>query len=150
LADLSYCRFIEAIAPAASFERAALTCGRMEKFGAEDAIFEFADLRGVVMLDCNFRRANFVGAALAGARAFSCHFEDADFYWAEMEGFERFDCHMKGARFPEKVKIAYGPKGVKPPEVIPVPLYRKAATEEERKKLLEAVLEIPPPEERPK
>jgi hypothetical protein len=114
----------------------------MEKFAAEDAIFEFADLRGVVMLDCHFGRANFVGAALAGAKAISCYFEDADFYWAETEGFEGFDCHMKGARLPEKVKIAYGPKGVKPLEVIPVPFYRKAATDEERKKLLEATLEI--------
>jgi len=31
---------------------------------------------------------------------------------------------------------------VKPPEVKPVPLYRKAATPEERRKLLEAALEI--------
>jgi hypothetical protein len=65
-----------------------------------------------------------------------------------MEGFERIDCRMKGARFPERVKIAYGPKGVKPPEVVPVPLYRKAATEEERKKLLEAALEITSSNER--
>jgi hypothetical protein len=67
-----------------------------------------------------------------------------------MEGFEMLGCHMRGVRYPKKVKIAYGPKGVKPPEVVPVPLYRKAATEEERKKFLEAALEVLPPEGRPK
>jgi hypothetical protein len=72
----------------------------------------------------------------------SCQFHDADFYWAELDGFQHYDCDFTGVRWPEEVKIAYGPRGVTPPKVTPVPLYRKAATEEERKKLLEAYLEI--------
>jgi len=38
--------------------------------------------------------------------------------------------------------VAYGPKGVVPPEVKPLPLYRQAATAAEREKLLEAALEL--------
>ena len=126
----------------ASFERAALTHAQMNKFLAEGAVFEFSDLRRVKMLESSFAQANFVGASLLGSIAASCNFHEADFYWAEMENFEMMRCDTEGARFPEKVKIAYGPKGVKPLEVKPVPLYRTAATVAEREKLLEAVLEV--------
>ena len=37
---------------------------------------------------------------------------------------------------------AYGPKGVTPPEVKPVPLYRQAATAAEQEKLLESIREL--------
>ncbi len=51
-------------------------------------------------------------------------------------------CNTQGARFPEKVEIAYGPTDAKPPEVTPIPLYRQAATSGQRKELLAAVLEL--------
>ena len=105
-------------------------------------MFEFADLRGVKMIDTNFAHANFVGASLLEAKATACNFHEADFYWAEIEAFVMTRCNIEGARFPEKVKVAYGHKGVKPPNVKPVPLYREAATAAERKNLLEAVMEI--------
>ena len=114
----------------------------MDKTAAEGTNFEFADLGGVKMQGANFTGASFVGASLQGAEAIDCNFDGADFYWAEMDNFVMRNCSTKGARFPEKVVIAYGPKGVKPPEVKAVPLYRKAATPEERQKLLEAALEI--------
>jgi hypothetical protein len=62
-----------------------------------------------------------------------------------MKTFKMMNCNIEGARFPEKVKVAYGPKGVTPAVVKSVPLYRKAATAAERKKLLEAASEISSP-----
>jgi uncharacterized protein YjbI with pentapeptide repeats len=114
----------------------------MEKFVAEKTVFEFADLRRVKMLEASFAGANFVGASLSESRAADCNFQGADFYWAEMQTFQMMRCNTEGARFPEKVEVAYGPKGVKPTEVKPVPLYRTAATPAEREKLTEAAREV--------
>jgi uncharacterized protein YjbI with pentapeptide repeats len=142
LADFSDSEFRDVQASGACFERTALMGVKIEKIVAERAVFEFADLRGAIMRNSNFKHANFVGASFSGAEAVNCNFEEADFYWAEMENFRMKNCNTKGARFPEKIVIAYGPTGVRPPEIKPVPLYRKAATPEERQKLLKAALEI--------
>ena len=61
---------------------------------------------------------------------------DADFYWADLTDCDLTDCDTAGARFPEPVRIAYGPKGAAPPRVAPLPLYRVAATEEECRPML--------------
>jgi Pentapeptide repeats (8 copies) len=143
-ADLSLADLSSAVAFATSFERASLFAARLNRAEAMDANFEFSDLRNAVLISCNFERASFVGASLQGAKAVDCNFKDADFYWAELQGFTHHNCDFTGVRWPEEVKIAYGPRGVTPPNVTPVPLYRKAATEEERKKLLESYLEISP------
>src|SRR5262249_54860258 len=121
------------------FERASLARSKFEDFRAERAIFEFADLREAVMKDSRFAHANFVGVDLSGARASACDFRDADLYWAFIESFVHAACILHGARFPETVEIAYGPKGVKPPEVERLPLYRTFATVSERQALLRAV-----------
>ena len=65
-------------------------------------------------------------------------------YRASIESFTHTECNLDSVRFPEKVEIAYGPKGVKPPDVKPLPLYRTPATVAERKKLLQAVEELEP------
>jgi uncharacterized protein YjbI with pentapeptide repeats len=140
-ADLSFINLTQATATGAILERCSLFAARLEFVEATDANFEFADLRSLTLHHCNFERCSFVGASLQGVNAIDCNFKDADFYWAETDGFQHHNCDFTGARWPEEVKIAYGPRGVTPPRVASVPLYRKAATEEQRKKLLEAYFE---------
>jgi hypothetical protein len=124
----------------------------LDGFLSERADFEFADLRHIIMKNSRFTLANFVGADLSDANATACDFHDADFYWAVIESFLHDVCNFQGARFPEKVEIACGPKDMKPPDVMPVPLYRTPATAAERKELLKAIegLESLPDERSPK
>jgi hypothetical protein len=58
-----------------------------------------------------------------------------------MGSFVHYNCNFSGARFPAPVKIAYGPRGVEPPLVTPVPLYRSAITDDERRKAIEQAFE---------
>jgi Pentapeptide repeats (8 copies) len=134
--------FTGAKAIAAKFARAALTLARLERFAAKEAVFAFAALRGAKMSDADFTYANLIGACLHAADAARCAFHGADFYWAEIDTFIMALCNTMGARFPEKVEIAYGPKGVRSPEVKLVPLYHTAATATGRRKLLEVVQKL--------
>ena len=93
-----------------------------------DAVFEFADFRNAVIVECVFDRATLVGAALDGAQGFDSRFVDVDFWAAEIKAFYRQDCDLTGARLPERAEVAFGPKGVAPPHVTKVPLYRIAGT----------------------
>jgi hypothetical protein len=56
---------------------------------------------------------------------------EADFYWADLTDCKLVDCDTVGARLPEPVRVAYGPRNAAPPHVVRIPLYRVAATEEE-------------------
>jgi uncharacterized protein YjbI with pentapeptide repeats len=127
----------------ANFERASLFSTRWSDTVVEDGNFEFADLRNAVFTRCWFGRSCFVGAALEGAQFIECDLTGADFYWSDFDDSKCFGCELKDIRRPEEQKIAYGPKGVKPPVVIPKPLYRQAITEEERQKLLASCLQPP-------
>jgi uncharacterized protein YjbI with pentapeptide repeats len=137
LADLSHGRFEDSNLSMSSFERGSLADARFRNVCAEDANFEFCDLRQASLDASRFSRSNLVGAALDGARGTGCFFDSADFYWAELDGFTHFDCNFEGVRGPDNEKIAHHARGVIPPRVTPVPLYRKAVTDEECKKLLE-------------
>ncbi|MBZ5653761.1 MAG: pentapeptide repeat-containing protein [Acidobacteriia bacterium] len=125
----------------ASFERASLFATQWQDTVVEDGNFEFADLRNAVFTRCWFGRSCFVGAALEGAQFIECDLTGADFYWSDFDDSKCFSCELKDIRRPEEQKIVYGPKGVKPPVVIPKPLYRQATSEEERQKLLASCLE---------
>jgi uncharacterized protein YjbI with pentapeptide repeats len=92
----------------------------------------------------DFTNANFIGADLRGARLHRCVLRDADFYWANLTECELVDCDTAGARFPEPVRVAYGPKGVAPRPIVPVPLYRAAATDEECRQMLSSCLNADP------
>jgi uncharacterized protein YjbI with pentapeptide repeats len=128
LADFSGSDFSGAKATMANFERASLRGTTLDRVEAAPATFEFADLQQARMSGGVFNGASFVGACLSEAEAVECDFDGADFYWAEMKIVVMRNCSTKGARFPEKVMIAYRPKGVTPPDVKPVALYRRAAT----------------------
>ena len=67
---------------------------------------------------------------------FTCSFQKADFYWAEAKGLAAFNS-FKDTRISEETRIIYGPKGVEIPMVQPIPLYRPATSEIERRRLLE-------------
>jgi uncharacterized protein YjbI with pentapeptide repeats len=136
-ADLSHANLSSALASNTIFERASLFAARFDRTDATDASFEYSDLRNAIFINCNFERASFVGASLGGVQAFDCNFKDANFYWAETGGFRHDTCNFAGARFSEPVKIAFGPRGVELPRIIPFPLYREAITEEERRTAIE-------------
>ena len=51
-------------------------------------------------------------------------------------GFALEGCDTDQALFPVEVRVAYGPGDAQPPQVERVPLYRIAATPEERQQLL--------------
>jgi uncharacterized protein YjbI with pentapeptide repeats len=143
LADLSQCVFQNCRGNMANFERASLFSTQWSDCVVEDGNFEFADLRNAVFTRCWFGRSCFVGAVLEGAQFIECDLTGADFYWSDFDNSKCFGCELRDIRRPEEPKIAYGPKGVKPPVVIPKPLYRQAITEEERQKLLASCLEPP-------
>jgi uncharacterized protein YjbI with pentapeptide repeats len=141
MADLSQCDLTGANATGAIFERAALTRCRIERFSADRAIFRFADLRQARIQEASFVQSNFVGTTFAGTEARECDFREADFYWTELENFAMTRCNTEGARFPEGAQNSYGPSGGKVPEVKAAPVYRLAATAEDRQALLAAVSE---------
>jgi len=141
LADLSRCTFHNCRGNMASFERASLFNSQWQDTVVEDGNFEFADLRNAVFRRCWFTRCNFVGAALGGTQFIECDLTGADFYWSDFEDSKCFNCTLTDIRRPEEQKVAYGPKGVKPPVVVPKPLYRTAISEEERQKILAQALE---------
>jgi uncharacterized protein YjbI with pentapeptide repeats len=135
-ADLSRSDFSGARASGAVFDRATLFGAVL--FGGHFAgcSFEFADLRSIQAIETDFSAANFVGTDLRGARLHRCVLRDADFYWADLTDCELIDCDTAGARLPEPVRVVHGPKGVVPLRIVPRPLYRTAATEEEFARML--------------
>ena len=108
----------------------------MEAMVADYATFEFADVRSVEMKRTNCEFSVFVGASLDGSRAEYSKFLGVDFTWAEMDGFSMEGCDTDQALFPVQVDVVYGPEEAQPPVVEPQPLYRVAATPEERQQLL--------------
>ena len=136
LADFSDCDFTGAQASAAAFERASLARAKMKELVADYATFEFADVRDVEMSGANCEFSVFVGASLGGTRAEDSKFLGVDFTWAEMDTFTMQGCDTNQALFPTQVDVAYGPGEAQPPGVEPQPLYRIAATPEERQQLL--------------
>ena len=130
-ADLSRCDFSGAAVSASILDRATLWQSTMTGSRFAGCSFEFADLRSIRGDRSDFSQASFLGADLRGARLHRCVLREADFYWADLSDCELIDCDTEGARFPETVHIAYGPRNAFPPHVVPVPLYRAPATEED-------------------
>ena len=100
---------------ASTFERATFCRSSLDGGRFTECSFEFGDLRSIRAVGSDFSKASFVGADLRGARLLRCVLRDADFYWADLSDCDLVDCDTAGARFPESVRIAYGPKGATPP-----------------------------------
>jgi uncharacterized protein YjbI with pentapeptide repeats len=135
-ADLCRADFSAARISSTNFERASLLATQWLDTVVDDGNLEFADLSNAVFTRSWFGRSNFVGAVLEGAQFVERVLAGADFCWSDFEDSKCFSCRLKDMRRPEEQKIAYGPKGVKPPHVVFKRLYRQAITDEERKKPL--------------
>jgi hypothetical protein len=99
---------------------------------AVDANFEFADLGNALMEQADLTRAIFVGAALDQARAVGCNLTGADFFWTELGSFVMEGCTTTGARWPAPAPAAFAPANRKAIDVQVLPLYRTAATPQQR------------------
>jgi uncharacterized protein YjbI with pentapeptide repeats len=123
------------------FDRATLWRSALKSSRFAGCSFEFADLRSIQAVGSDFSKVSFTGADLRGARLHRCVLREADLYWADLTDCELIDCDTAGARFPEPVRVVYGPRNAAPPRVVPVPLYRAAATEEEYAQMVSSGLD---------
>jgi uncharacterized protein YjbI with pentapeptide repeats len=121
--DLSFARFVGARLADFTGDRSSFHGCVLEQVDAPDASFEFADLSAASLERAVLREASLVRAELHGADFAGADLVGADLNWTRFDPASAAGARLEHARLPAPTRIAFGPKGVTPPEVQAKPMF---------------------------